>query len=123
MLAFAVITITIALILYTIGVWTERLDKRLKGWHLAFFYGGLLFDSIGTERMSQIVGGFEPSLHGFTRLAALLLIFVHAVWATIALIRGREHELENFHRFSIIVWVIWLIPYSIRALLNSGLLG
>ena len=123
MLAFAVTTITIALVLYTIGVWAERLSKRLKWWHLAFFYGGLVFDTIGTERMSQIAGGFDLSPHGMTGLAALILMFVHAVWATITLIRKRENELESFHRFSIVVWAIWLIPYTFGALLNSGLLG
>lgn len=123
MLTFAVTSITLALVLYTIGVWAERLSKRLRWWHLAFFYGGLVFDTIGTERMSQIAGGFNLSLHGITGLVALILMFVHAVWATITLIRKRDHELENFHRFSIIVWAIWLIPYTLGALLNMGVLG
>lgn len=99
------------------------MTKRCYARHLAFFYGGLVFDTIGTERMSQIAGGFDLSLHAITGLAALILMFVHAVWATITLIRGREHELESFHRFSIIVWAIWLIPYTLGALLNIGLLG
>lgn len=123
MLTFAITTITIALVLYTIGVWAERLGQRLKGWHLAFFSGGLLFDSIGTERMSQIAGGFELSLHGFTGLAALILMFVHTVWATITLLRGQELALKDFHRFSLMVWVVWLIPYTLGALLASGALG
>ncbi|WP_047865086.1 HsmA family protein [Rubrobacter aplysinae] len=123
MLGFAIVTITIALILYTIGVWSERLGGRLRGWHLIFFYGGLIFDAIGTNRMSEIAGGFEPSLHGFTGLVALILMFVHAVWATVTLWRGHESTLEGFHRFSVIVWVIWLIPYTLGALLNTGLVG
>lgn len=123
MLPLAIATITTALVLYTIGVWAERFDQRLKGWHLAFFFGGLIFDTIGTERMSQIAGGFQPSLHGFTGLVALILMLVHAVWAAITLFRGKEYELANFHRFSIGVWVIWLVPYMLGAMLNSGLLS
>ncbi|MEZ4863830.1 MAG: HsmA family protein [Caldilineaceae bacterium] len=120
MLPFAIVTITTALALYTIGVWTEWFGKRLKGWHLAFFLGGLLFDIIGTESMRQIAGGFQPSLHGFTGLAALLLMLVHAIWATVTLVRNREQALANFHQFSIIVWLIWLIPYMLGAFLNVG---
>jgi hypothetical protein len=29
--------ITAALVLYTIGVWSERVQGRLRPWHLAFF--------------------------------------------------------------------------------------
>lgn len=31
------ILITLALVFYTIGVWSERIAGRLKGWHLIFF--------------------------------------------------------------------------------------
>ena len=33
----------------------------------------------------------------------------------VVLIRNREHEKQTFHRFSIAVWVLWLIPYIIGA--------
>ncbi len=33
----AISVITSALVFYTIGVWGERLQKRLKFWHLVFF--------------------------------------------------------------------------------------
>ena len=29
----------------------------------------------------------------------------------VVLVRDRENEKRAFHRFSIIVWAIWLIPY------------
>lgn len=35
----AISVITSALVFYTIGVWGERLQKRLKFWHLVFFVG------------------------------------------------------------------------------------
>ena len=43
----AISVITSALVFYTIGVWGERLQKRLKFWHLVFFLLGLLADSVG----------------------------------------------------------------------------
>ena len=42
----AISVITSALVFYTIGVWGERLQKRLKFWHLVFFLLGLLADSV-----------------------------------------------------------------------------
>lgn len=50
----AISVITSALVFYTIGVWGERLQKRLKFWHLVFFLLGLLADSVGTALMENI---------------------------------------------------------------------
>lgn len=123
LLPFAIIAMTVALILYTIGVWSERLAKHLKPWHLLFFWGGLLFDSAGTEMMHLLAGGrFDLSLHSMTGAVALLLMAAHALWATIVLLRNRKQEVENFHRLSLLVWIFWLIPYGTGVVLNSGLL-
>jgi uncharacterized repeat protein (TIGR03987 family) len=42
---------------------------------------------------------------------AILLMVLHAVWAVVVLRRGDEHALTSFHRFSVFVWAVWLIPY------------
>ncbi|GCE23891.1 HsmA family protein [Dictyobacter kobayashii] len=123
LLPLAIIAMTVALILYTIGVWSERIAKYLKAWHLFFFWGGLLFDSAGTEMMHLLAGGqFDISLHSMTGAVALLLMGMHAIWATIVLRRNRKQEIENFHRLSLVVWILWLIPYGTGVVLNSGLL-
>ena len=56
-------------------------------------------------------GSLLLSLHGSTGAAAIVLMAFHAVWAAIVLIRNREREKRTFHRFSVLVWAIWLIPY------------
>jgi uncharacterized repeat protein (TIGR03987 family) len=38
-------------------------------------------------------------------------MFIHAVWATAVLLRKDEKLILSFHKFSVAVWVIWLIPY------------
>lgn len=112
LLPFAVITITLALVFYTFGVWGERLQKTLKTWHVVLFWCGFVFDTTGTTLMGRIAGDvFAPTLHGLTGLLALVLMAVHAVWATITRAAAREEQLKNFHRFSIVVWAIWLVPY------------
>jgi uncharacterized repeat protein (TIGR03987 family) len=103
--------ITLALVFYSIGVWSERIAGRLKPWHLIFFWLGLICDTVGTALMMEMAGGLTFGVHGVTGVAAILLMVVHAIWATVVLIRKDEVAIRNFHKFSVAVWVIWLIPY------------
>ena len=105
------ILITLALVFYSIGVWSERFAGRLKAWHLVFFWGGLIFDTIGTGMMMEMAGGLGFDIHSVTGAAAILLMIVHAVWATVVLARRDERAIVNFHKFSVLVWALWLIPY------------
>lgn len=100
-----------ALLLYTVGVWGERIQGRLRIWHLILFIGGLICDSWGTGMMFEVAGGMMFDIHGISGLLAIILMFVHAIWALIVLIRKDEEAIKKFHKFSIIVWIIWLIPY------------
>jgi len=100
-----------ALTLYSIGVWSERLAHRLRPWHLAFFWCGLVCDVIGTDAMRRLVGGLRLNAHGVTGALALLLMFAHAVWATLVLVRADQRAIATFHRVSIFVWSVWLIPF------------
>ena len=107
----ATIIITIALIFYSIGVWSERIQGRLKPWHLVFFVLGLVCDTWGTGLMLDFAGGLTFDLHGVSGFLAIILMFIHAAWALAVLIRNDEKALKNFHKFSLFVWLIWLIPY------------
>jgi uncharacterized repeat protein (TIGR03987 family) len=106
-----IVIITLALLFYSIGVWSERIAGRLKYWHLVFFWLGLICDTWGTGMMMEMAGGLTYDLHGITGVIAILLMLLHAIWATAVLIRKDEVALTNFHKFSVIVWLIWLIPY------------
>jgi len=112
MLVFAIIAISSALICYSIGVWSEKIQGKLKVWHLIFFWIGFVFDTTGTTLMSKLVGdGFKFNFHGVTGILAIVLMLVHAVWATTVLVRNDPDKLTNFHKFSLLVWTIWLIPF------------
>lgn len=112
LLPWAILCITLALCFYTVGVWSEKLQRGLRGWHLVMFWTGLAFDTAGTTLMSKIAaGGFTLNFHGVTGLLAIVLMVFHALWATLVLTRGSETSKRNFHRFSLAVWGIWLIPF------------
>ena len=107
----ATVVITSALVFYSIGVWSERFQGRLKPWHLAFFYAGLVCDTVGTGMMFDYAGGMTFDVHGISGLLAIVLMAIHAVWATVVLLRKDERWIQKFHKFSIAVWLIWLVPY------------
>jgi len=110
-LLYAIVFINLACLMYTVGVWGEKIQKRLKVWHTVFFWSGFAFDTIGTTAMSLLSGSLiKFNFHGMTGLAAILLMLFHAAWATWVLCRRDEKLILRFHRFSFIVWIIWLVP-------------
>jgi uncharacterized repeat protein (TIGR03987 family) len=121
-LLFSTIAISLALIFYSIGVWSERFARILKPKHLAFFWAGFVFDSTGTTLMvilaSTLSNGTFLNIHAVTGVLAIVLMFFHAIWATVTLVGGNERRLRSFHKFSLVVWFIWLIPYCIGFIAN-----
>jgi uncharacterized repeat protein (TIGR03987 family) len=109
----SITTITLALILYSTGIWAERVTRYLKSWHLFFFWSGFAFDITGTILMHLMADGpfniVEP--HTLTGQLALWLMLAHAIWATIVVRKNHELMKRKFHRYSLFVWFIWLIPY------------
>jgi uncharacterized repeat protein (TIGR03987 family) len=106
---------------YTVGVWAERISGLLKWWHAITFWCGLVCDTIGTGAMGVIAGGmFKSTIHGVTGMAAILLMLFHAIWATIVLRRRDEKLIVSFHKFSIFVWIVWLIPMVGGAVMGSN---
>jgi len=110
-MGIAAIVINLALLFYSIGVWSERVAGKLKPWHLAFFWMGFVCDTWGTGMMFDMAGGMTFDVHGISGVLAIVLMLVHAIWATIVLVRKDTRWIYTFHRFSVIVWAIWLIPY------------
>jgi uncharacterized repeat protein (TIGR03987 family) len=115
----SVVFIVAALLLYTLAVWSERLAARLKPWHLVVFWLGFAADAAGTTLMRQIaqsMGGgpdLVSAVHGITGVLAIVLMLFHCAWASVVLWRGEEEAIRSFHRFSTLVWGIWLIPFFI----------
>lgn len=126
MLTAAIILITAALAFYSVGVWAEHRQRVLKWWHAGFFGLGLICDGTGTYLMTQLAasgaaraGGIGAGLNtimAITGSAALLLMLVHLAWAAIVLLRDRDAEKKHFHKFSLLVWAIWLVPYLAGAI-------
>ena len=84
--------ITLALVFYSLGVWSERLARDLKRWHVTTFWIGFPSTSAGTLAMHRLAKGpfdlREP--HTLTGQVALWLMLAHAAWATGSLATARR---------------------------------
>jgi uncharacterized repeat protein (TIGR03987 family) len=126
MFILSMILITLALVFYTIGVWSERIQGELKWWQVGAFALGFAADTSGTLLMSAIARSDGPSgLEGSPILAqlmavsgvvALVLMGLHLAWAVVVMIRNKPAERKSFHKFSLVVWTIWLVPYFTGAI-------
>jgi uncharacterized repeat protein (TIGR03987 family) len=124
-LLHAVIYISLAFILYTIGVWSEKIQGELQLWHVIIFWLGLVNDTIGTYSMEMLIRGnsgnaiqnlitdlsLHLNFHSITGIIALILMLFHVVWATMVLIKKDVVMIKKFHQFSLFVWILWIIPF------------
>jgi uncharacterized repeat protein (TIGR03987 family) len=117
-LIVSVSTMFMALILYTIGVWTVRFSKQLKLSHLIEFWIGFIADIIGTVCMTLLAGGIKLNLHGLAGFLGLALMLVNNIRVTQLWKDKQEKSFAGFRNFSLIVWIIWLIPFLSGAILN-----
>jgi uncharacterized repeat protein (TIGR03987 family) len=60
----------------------------------------------------------EP--HTLTGQIALWLMLLHAAWATRVARQGTVEARAGFHRYSLVVWLIWLVPYFSGMYLGMG---
>ena len=112
----AITAIALALAFYTAGVWEEHKDKVLKPIHLVLLWLGFCADSIGTGLMSALTAESETvlsNLQSITGIIAILILMVHAMWATAILVLHDEESYVNFRLYSMKVWRVWLVPFAL----------
>ncbi|PKQ30058.1 MAG: TIGR03987 family protein [Actinobacteria bacterium HGW-Actinobacteria-10] len=112
-LIWPAIVMSLAFLFYSAGVWAERLERNLRATHVVSFWLGLAFDAYGTHLMNLMreAGHQTDLIHGITGVAAFGLMALHAIWASWAISRGSARVRHVFHRYSLTVWLLWLVPY------------
>lgn len=105
-----------ALFFYSFSIWSHKIKGRLCPWIMTVFGIGLAFDISGTFFLcvaSAQSWKFTP--HTVSGLISLLIMFLHFMWAILAIRVGGKFE-AYFNRFSVPAWFLWLGAFS------SGLL-
>ncbi len=108
---YAVIFFTLALIFYTVGVWSERISRELKPWHLTFFIAGVITDSLGTWLMYKNIGHLIFTPHTISGFIGFFLMVFHFLWASFVILKKDIKRINNFHKFSLFVWGVWMVSY------------
>lgn len=67
LLTTSVITMILALLCYTIGVWREKLSRSLNKKNITFFWIGFVFDTTGTTLMSLMSEKFKLDFKKYNR--------------------------------------------------------
>ena len=111
LLLYAVILFTVALVLYTISVWSERLQRHLKTWHLVVFGLGVVTDAVATWLTIEFVGAIVFTPHAIFGFTSLCLMALHFIWAVAVYAGDRKAGMSQFHRFSLLVWSVWMLSY------------
>ena len=109
----SVISITTALLLYTVAVWRNWQLKLLTTTHVVLLWLGLAADALATRMMGMSIDGeLVWDFHTISGYAGLVLMALLAATGTWARWTDRQALLTSFHRFAIPVWVIWVISYA-----------
>lgn len=118
MLIAATTAISLALICYTAGVFSERTRGMLTKGNLSLFWIGLALDTTGTTLMTAMAqnGNVALGMHAAAGALAIALMAIHAIWATVTFVRKNEAGMKRFHAFSSLVWLFWLMPYMLGVL-------
>lgn len=106
---FAVTCVSIAFLLYTIVIWSERITRKLLRWMIGCFFLGFAFDVVGTSIMAVL--SKHPLLsttHGKCGVFALAVMFLHLIWATLSVFKEGKCQ-KYFTKYSIYAWFTWLI--------------
>jgi len=114
----AVGTVTLALVLYSVGTLAEQRSHRAGARVRAFLTLGLTCDVIATALMIAATGSLAPTLHGILGYSALALMLIDVVliwrhWRTAA-----EAPIpRRLHVYARVAYAYWVIAYFTGAAL------
>ena len=118
-MAVAIILMILAFILYTSSVWVEH----FVGFSIKVVFGftiGFISDIIGTCIM---VYNSNPAtsndFHTFIGTTSILIMFIHAFWAT-QVLRFNKGKLL-FHTCSPYAWGLWIVAFGSGMYIHNAL--
>ena len=114
----AVSTVTLALILYTIGTLKEQRGRRASAGVRGFLTAGLTFDVIATALMIVATGSVSPTLHGWLGYSALALMAVDVtmIWRHWRA-NGDAPIPSGQHLYARLAYAYWIVAYFAGAAL------
>lgn len=114
----AVSTVTLALVLYSIGTLKEQRGRRATAGVRGFLSAGLTFDVIATALMIAATGSVAPTIHGWLGYSALALMAadVWLMWRHWR-VNGDAPIPAGQHLYARIAYLYWIVAYFAGAAL------
>ncbi len=114
-----ILLVHVALIMYSIGMISEQLKRRITNRILFFVAAGVIFDILATLFMILYSSKGLLTLHGAVGYSALLLMLIDFVWMY-KFRRNNTPETivpRNLHLFSRVAYIWWITAYITGAVL------
>ena len=111
------ITITAALLAYSIAVITEQITKSVNNIVLVFLTLGLILDITATAFMIYGSSNSAFTLHGFLGYSALLAMAIDTFLIWKNYLKYGEKISNSIHRYSLAAYLWWLIAFITGGLL------
>jgi len=111
------ITVTAALLAYSIAVLTEQFKKKVNKVVLIFLTSGLILDITATSFMIYGSSNSAFTLHGMLGYSALLamLIDTYLIWKNY--LKFGEIIKKSIHQYSLIAYLWWIVAFITGGLL------
>jgi len=108
---YATILFTVALVLYSVAIWSDRHSPQLKRWQILVFFVGVVADIWGVWLSYLFVGQWVFTPHAILGFTALGLMLLHFIWLLLAFKSQDQQKMASFRRFGVAVWSVWLVSY------------
>jgi uncharacterized repeat protein (TIGR03987 family) len=110
------VSLLVALVSYSIGVWGAFRAKRVERKHLVWLWMGFLFDVLATAMMALQIGGLDlrpgtPLLHTVLALLGMVGMLAAAALGTWALLGGKDEVRASVPRWALAPWAIWVFVF------------
>lgn len=115
--------VVLALICYTVAIWTEQRQRLVNNRVLIFLTLGVLLDIVSTVLMILGSSNSPFTLHGFLGYTALLAMLVDAflLWKQ-RIFKGRKKavskQLHLYSRYAYLWWVVAFVTGSMIILVK-----
>jgi uncharacterized repeat protein (TIGR03987 family) len=106
-----ILSVIVALVLYTIGVWGAFRAHTVNRKHLIYLWVGFVFDVLTTAMMALQVGGIQNDLHSILALIAMFGMLAGAAIGTWAYIAGRDAVSAAVARWLLAPWILWVFVF------------
>lgn len=105
------ITVTAALLSYSIAVITEQITKKVNYFILIFLSLGLILDITATSFMIYGSSNSAFTLHGMLGYSALLAMMIDTFLIWKNYLKYGENIKKSIHRYSLIAYLYWVIAF------------